>query len=129
LSTHAVVGADRAQLERAAAYAASAAAPATRQAYERDSRVFSSWCATRVLQPMPAEPATVAALRAAEADREFRPVTIARRASAIAAAHRAQVHPNPCDSGAVAAVMSGIRREHGTVRRKAKPLGLECSRG
>ena len=60
----------------------------------------------------PATAATVAALLAAEADREFRPVTITRRAAAIAAAHRAQDHPNPCDSGAVAAVLSGIRRTH-----------------
>jgi hypothetical protein len=44
----------------------------------------------------------------------LRPVTIARRTAAIAAAHRAQDHPNPCDSGAVAAVMSGIRRQLGT---------------
>ena len=63
---------------------------------------------------------------AAEADRGFRPVTIGRRAAAIAAAHRAQNHPNPCDSGAVAAVMSGIRREHGTSPlRKAAPLELD----
>jgi hypothetical protein len=65
-------------------------------------------------------------LHAAEADREFRPVTIARRASAIAATHRAQDHPNPCDSGAVAAVMSGIRREHGTVR-YAEPSRLSST--
>jgi hypothetical protein len=38
-------------------------------------------------------PETIAAFLAAEADREFRPVTIARRAAAIAAAHRAQDHP------------------------------------
>jgi site-specific recombinase XerC len=70
--------------------------------------------------------ASVAAFLAAEADRGFRPVTIGRRAAAIAAAHRAQDHPNPCDSGAVAAVMSGIRREHGTrPLRKAAPLELD----
>ena len=75
---------------------------------------------------MPAAPETVAAFLAAEADREFRPVTIGKRAAAIAAAHRAQDEPNPCDSGAVAAVLAGIRRQHG-VRplRKAQPLELE----
>ena len=62
---------------------------------------------------------------ASEADREFRPVTITRRAAAIAAAHRAQDHPNPCGSGAVAAVLSRIRRTHGTGRRhEAAPLDL-----
>ena len=44
---------------------------------------------------IPAQPASVAAFLAAEADRGFRPVTIGRRAAAIAAAHRAQDHPNP----------------------------------
>jgi integrase len=68
----------------------------------------------------------VAAFLASEADCEFRPVTIARRAAAIAAAHRAQDHPNPCDSGAVAAVLSGIRRELGTApTRRAAPLDLD----
>jgi site-specific recombinase XerD len=114
------------ELERAAAYAQSALAPATRRAYESDWRAFADWCAPRGLTPIPATPATVAAFLAAEADREFRPVTITRRAAAIAAAHRAQDHPNPCDSGAVAAVLSGIRRQHGTrAVRTAAPLELD----
>jgi len=117
------IEADLASAER---YAQSALAPATLIAYERDWRTFADWCAQRALPAMPAAAATVAAFLAAEADRGFRPVTIGRRAAAIAAAHRAQDHPNPCDSGAVAAVMSGIRREHGTAPlRKAKPLELD----
>lgn len=115
-----------AELARAEHYAASALAPATLRAYERDWRLFAGWCAERSAQAIPATPATVAAFLAAEADRGFRPVTIGRRAAAIAVAHRAQDHPNPCDSGAVAAVMSGIRREHGTrPLRRAAPLELD----
>ena len=115
-----------AELKRASDYAASALAPATRRAYESDWRAFAEWCAPRGLTAIPATPPTVAAFLASEADREFRPVTIARRAAAIAAAHRAQDHPNPCDSGAVAAVLSGIRRELGTAAmRQAAPLDLE----
>ena len=114
------------ELERASSYASSALAPATRRAYESDWRAFADWCAPRGLSAIPATPATVAAFLASEADREFRPVTIARRAAAIAAAHRAQDHPNPCDSGAVAAVLSGIRRQLGTApTRRAAPLDLE----
>ena len=106
--------------------AASALAASTRRAYERDWRVFASWSAAHALAAMPAAPATVAAFLAAEADREFRPVTIARRAAAIAAAHRAQDHPNPCDSGDQPAVLSGIRREHGTrPLRKAELVALD----
>ena len=113
-------------LESAARYAASALASSTRRAYERDWRTFAEWCVARGLRPMPAAPETVAAFLAAEADREFRPVTVGKRAAAIAAAHRAQDEPNPCDSGAVAAVLAGIRRERG-IRplRKAQPLELE----
>ena len=94
--------------------------------YEQDWRAFADWCAPRGVSAIPAAPATVAAFLASEADREFRPVTIERRAAAIAAAHRAQDHPNPCDSGAVAAVLSGIRRELGTApMRRAAPLDLD----
>ncbi len=93
-------------------------------------QVGSPWCAARGLVAIPATPATVAAFLTSEADRGFRPVTIAGRAAAIAAAHRAQDHPNPCDSGAVTAVMSGIRREHGArPRRKAAPLQLDARAG
>ena len=114
------------ELDRAEGYAQSALAPSTRRAYEQDWRLFATWCAERRVVAIPAQPASVAAFLAAEADRGFRPVTIGRRAAAIAAAHRAQDHPNPCDSGAVAAVMSGIRREHGTrPLRKAAPLELD----
>jgi len=114
------------ELKSAERYAQNALAPSTRRAYERDWLTFASWCAPRGLQAIPAAPATVAAFLAAEADRGFRPVTIARRPAPPAAAHRAQDHPNPCDSGAVAAVMSGIRRAHGTAPlRRAKPLELD----
>ncbi len=111
------------ELQRVERYAAGALAPSTRRAYERDWLTFASWCAQRGLVAIPAAPAMVAAFLAAEADRGFRAVTVGRRAAAIAAAHRAQDHPNPCDSGAVSAVMSGIRREHGTAPlRKAAPI-------
>jgi site-specific recombinase XerD len=116
----------RCELELAEGYSQSALAPSTRKAYEHDWLMFATWCAERGVRAIPAAPASVAAFLAAEADREFRPVTIGRRAAAIAAAHRAQDHPNPCDSGAVQAVMSGIRRELGTEpQRQAKPLELE----
>jgi hypothetical protein len=37
------------ELQRAASYAASALAPATRRAYEQDWRTFADWCAPRGL--------------------------------------------------------------------------------
>ena len=76
------------ELKLAESYAASALAASTRRAYERDWLTLASWCAERGLVAIPAEPATIAAFLAAEADREFRPVTIGRRAAAIAVALR-----------------------------------------
>ncbi|MGO9977133.1 MAG: hypothetical protein ACLP01_30885 [Solirubrobacteraceae bacterium] len=74
---------------------------------------------------MAATPATVAAFLASEADREFWSRSRAG-AAAIVAAHRAQEHPNPCDSGAVTAVLSGVRRQLGTaLMRRAAPLDLD----
>ena len=114
------------ELESAARYAASSLAPATRRAYDHDWRVFAEWCVARGLAPMPAAPETVAAFLAAEADRDLRPVTITKRAAAIAAAHRSQGQPSPCESAAIAAVLSGIRRTRGIrPQRKAQALELE----
>ena len=114
------------ELESAARYAASALAPATRRAYEYDWRVFAQWCVARGLAPMPAAPETIAAFLAAEADRDLRPVTITRRAAAIAAAHRSQGQSSPCESAAIAAVLSGIRRTRGIgPQRRAQALELE----
>lgn len=84
------------------------------RAYETRLAGVRGLCAPRSLQPIPATPATVAAFLASETDREFRLVTITRRA---------RDHPNPCGSGAV---LSGIRRQHGTrPLRQAKPLELD----
>jgi integrase len=115
-----------AELAPAERYAAGSIAASTRRAYASDWRSFAGWCAQRSTPALPAAPVTVAAFLAAEADRGFRPVTVARRAAAIAAAHRAQNEPNPCDSAAVRRVLSGIRRTHGVApERRATPLDLE----
>ena len=113
-------------LARASRYAEASLSPATRAAYERDFHTFADWCAAHAQQPLPAGPAAVAAFLAGEAEREFRPVTIARRAAAIAWVHRGHDQPNPCDSAAVQQVLAGIRRQHGTApRRRARPLELD----
>ncbi len=113
-------------LARARAYAEASLAPSTRRAYERDFRTFAQWCVGRGERPLPVSPVLVAAFLAAEAEREFRPVTIARRASAIAWVHRSHDAPNPCDSAVVRSVLAGIRREHGAAAlRRVRPLEVE----
>ena len=104
-----------ADLAAAAAYAERALADSTWRAYRSDLRTFSAWCKERgVIASVPIEAALVAAFLASEAERGRRPVTIERRAAAIAFLHRSRDATNPCDSAAVSTVVSGIRREHGT---------------
>ena len=56
----------RAALDTAMDLAANDRAPATRAAYASDFRIFSRWCAGQGLAPLPASPAAVAGLAAAE---------------------------------------------------------------
>jgi hypothetical protein len=55
------------ELEEAAGYACAEKAPATRRAYQSDFALFRSWCETKRVPALPAEPGTVAAFLAAEA--------------------------------------------------------------
>lgn len=72
-----------------------------------DWGAFAEWCAPRGLTTIPATPA--------RPSRRFwlQSPTASSARSRSPAARRAQDHPNPCDSGAVAAVLSGIRRRLG----------------
>lgn len=86
-----------------------ALAEATAQAYERDFAKFGQWCARHDRCPLPAAPADIADFLDGEG-RHFQAPTIARRAAAIAWAHRARDIPNPCDTAAVGRAVAGIRR-------------------
>lgn len=102
------------EVEAAAAYAEAEKAPATRRAYKTDFAIFQAWCADRGANPLPAEPTTVAAFVAWEANRQTRPSTIGRRNAAIRYAHRLAGHEAPTDDERVRATMRGIRRAVGT---------------
>jgi hypothetical protein len=64
------------EVKAAATYAKAEKAAATRQAYKTDFAIFQAWCADRGASALPAEPATVAAFLAWEANRQTRPSTI-----------------------------------------------------
>ena len=71
-----------ADVEAAASYAKAEKAAATRRAYKTDFLIFQAWCADRGATALPAEPATVAAFLAWEANRQTRPsASHARHAS------------------------------------------------
>jgi site-specific recombinase XerD len=110
-----------ADVEAAASYAKAEKAAATRRAYKTDFSIFQAWCADRGATALPAEPATVAAFLAWEANRQTRPSTIGRRAAAIRYAHKLAGHEAPTDDERVRATIRGIRRAVGSAPTKKSP--------
>jgi site-specific recombinase XerD len=109
-------------LERAAEYKKAARSDATHRGYGSDWAIFSDWCSSRGLAPLPAHPEQVAAFAAAQADAGFKPSTIERRVAAIGHYHRAAnlvaptAHP---EAGGLREALAGIRnsKRHKTVRK------------
>ena len=97
-------------------YADASRAASTQRAYQSDWRRFSSWCAARSLDTLPADPRVVAVFLAAEAEAGSAPLTVGRRLAAIGWMHRrAGLQPPQKMQGAAAIleVIAGIRRSHG----------------
>src|SRR5215210_6384478 len=114
-----------AELQRAADYAQAEKAAATRRAYQSDFAIFSAWCAERGLSALPANPESVAAFLAGEAERGTKASTIGRRVAAIRYAHKLSGHPLPTDDERVRATVRGIRRTIGTAPVKKQPALAE----
>jgi site-specific recombinase XerD len=103
----------RPELEEAAGYARAEKSAATRRAYRSDFDLFRAWCETKRVSALPAQPETVAAFLAAEANRGVKSSTIGRRLAAIRYAHRIAGHEPPTNAEAVKATLRGIRRTAG----------------
>jgi integrase len=114
-----------AELARAAEYARSEKAPATRRAYTSDFQIFVAWCAARQLSALPASPESVAAFLAGEAVRGSKTSTIGRRVAAIRYAHKLGGYPIPTDNEGVRATVRGIRRTIGVAPIKKQPALAE----
>jgi site-specific recombinase XerD len=106
--------------ERAKAYTVDARASSTRRAYLSDFNAFEAWCSKQGLPSAP--PAAVAVYLAALADAGRKASTIERALAGIAWAQRARgfewqkAHPT------ISAVMTGIRRTHGTAPTQKAPV-------
>ncbi len=111
--------------EQVRRYSAAGRAPNTRRAYDSDWRDFASWSEGL---GFPAEPPIdarqVAAYLAARAGEGLTVATLERRLAAIRALHREVGAPRP-ESPELAAVWSGIRREHGRPAQPKQPLVVE----
>ena len=112
--------------QAAADYRRAARAANTVRAYSADWRDFLSWCASKQLAPLPAEPQTVAwYLGHLARELHRKPATIERRLTAIAQAHQLAGEPSPTSTKAVRDVLSGIKRTHGTMQDAKAPALVE----
>jgi site-specific recombinase XerD len=111
----------RPELEEAAGYARAEKAAATRLAYKSDFELFRSWCDTKCVSALPADPEIVAAFLAAEANRGVKTSTIGRRLAAIRYAHKLGGYEPPTNSEAVKATLRGIRRTAGSAPSRKTP--------
>jgi integrase len=87
----------------------------TRRAYQADVRAFEEWGGL-----IPADPTTIASYLAAQAG-ILSPATLGRRLVGISKAHETRGLPNPTKTEIVRATMRGLRRQHGTAQRQARP--------
>ena len=119
-----VVTRDDSAFARATAYAKTATAAATRRGYESDWSCFAAWCAEQGLAALPAAPVTVGGYLAAMAP-TLKASTLGRRRAALAIAHRLAGHQLDLKHPGIAAVMTGIRRQHGSAQRQAAPATVD----
>jgi integrase len=103
-------------------YMRKACACSTTQAYAAQWQRFARWCARRGCASLPAEPHTVAAYLAEQAQGGAAVASIGVMAAAIAFAHRAAGLAFDRDHAALKLVLAGIRREHVRPQLQAEPL-------
>jgi len=110
-------------------YIEAARSSATRRAYEADWRDFESWCTLHSLQPIPAEPATVALYLSSLARLGRKAATIVRRLTSINVVHKRAGHPRPStNQPLITETLQGIRRTLGTRQTVKHPVDLEMIR-
>jgi integrase len=105
--------------DQARALARDSRAESTWRAYASDLRHFQAWCAEHDLEPLPADPTTVAMyLTALESSHS--PSTIRRRLAAISVSHQLAGMETPTAKAGVKSVWAGIRRRNGVAPRKVR---------
>jgi integrase len=110
---------------RIAAALAATHAESTRTVYAGAWQRWATWCASRGLLALPAEPAAVCAYLAERADQGVSFSTIDQACSAIGHQHRRHGMEDPIGHEAVRQVRRGLRRILGTApRRPARPLSV-----
>lgn len=108
--------------QRVGQFATASRSERTVRAYRSDWTDFEGFCVRHSLEPLPAEPETVALYLADLASR-LKPSTIARRAAAISIAHKRAGLASPTADGRVREITTGIRKVLGVAPRTAAPAG------
>ncbi len=111
---------DDSPFARAAGYASTASATATRKGYATDWACFEGWCQAQGLVALPTRPEIVGGYLADKAE-TLKISTLSRRLAAIAIRHRLAGHQLDMKHPGIAAVLKGIRRQHGSAQRQAAP--------
>ena len=119
-----ITAADQARIDQALR---DARASNTRRQYRSARRAWFAWCLEHRHQPMPAEPATVAAYLAARTEQGAAASTVRTNRAAIGAAHRDAGHADPTAHEGVRRVLKGLSRQAaGRGRGQADPLGADA---
>jgi integrase len=85
----------------------------TLRAYRADFEGFTAWCKAHRLQPLPADPQSIA-LYITDIAATRKPSTITRKLASISVAHKAAGHASPTGNILVRETLKGIRRTVGT---------------
>lgn len=130
---HAVLAPDVAQ--RIAQATSSSRSAGTKRAYDSAWRRFDAWCQRNGHQPLPANPAVIAAYLVDAADtrdtggqRAYAPATLTKWIAAITDRHRRSgLTAIPTGHELVRATLSGIRREYATAGDRPRVVRAPCS--
>jgi len=96
----------------------------TLKAWRCDGMIFTAFCASGQMSPLPATPETVAGFVLHCKEMGKKPATVRRYLSTIARLHRAAELFNPCASEAVQMEVKGMTNEVSVRQRQAKGLGM-----
>jgi len=97
----------------------------TRQIYRSSQHKFEEWCSERQVNPLPAQPQTVAMFLASEVRAGIKPATLVRHLAAIRRAHLDSNETDPTSAEVVRKALRGARRVLGTAPVRKRALTVE----
>ncbi|NCB40060.1 MAG: site-specific integrase [Erysipelotrichia bacterium] len=110
--------------EKAREYISNSKSDNTKRAYRADWKDFEQWCLTHGYFPLPAQSQTIC-LYLTDLAATKKVSTLQRRVAAIGQAHLAAGYTSPTTHISVRSIMSGIRREFGSMQIGKAPLLIE----